>query len=221
MGEYVLAGVPVNWKTNNIYCTKMSSTHNPATFTYEQLMASFRESREEMRESREKMREYHEKSQKEWDEIKKQMKETDQRIARLGDRLGQLVEAMVEGGVVRMFKDLGYDFDVRNKSFQFRNKKLDIYGEIDFLLENGDFALLVEVKTKLSIDDVIDHRERLGKFRLWADARNDKRQFIAAVGGGVIQENVKVFALKQGMFVVQQSGESVEVLAPEGEPMVW
>jgi len=174
----------------------MSSLHNPATITYEQMMALFLETRE-------------------------QMKETDRKIAKLGDRLGQLVEAMVEGGIIRMFRDLGYDFDVCNKSFQFRNKELDIHGEIDFFLENGEFALLVEVKTNLTVDDVREHQDRLKKFRLWADARNDKRQFIAAVGGGVVQENVKIFALKQGMFVVQQSGENVEVLVPEGKPKVW
>jgi hypothetical protein len=94
-------------------------------------------------------------------------------------------------------------------------------GEIDFFLENGEFALLVEVKTNLTVDDVREHQERLQKFRLWADARNDKRQFLAAVGGGVVQENVRMFALKQGMFVVQQSGENVEVLVPEGKPKVW
>ena len=174
----------------------MSSTLNPAPFTYEQLMASFRESREEMKIIREQ-------------------------IARLGDRLGQLVAAMVEGGIVRMFKELGYEFDVYNPRYRFGNKALDIYGEVDLFLENGDVALLVEVKTNLSIDDIKEHQDRLEKFRLVADAKNDKRQFIAAVGGGVIQKNVRQFALKQGMFVVQQSGDNVEVIAPQGKPMVW
>jgi len=167
----------------------MSSAHNPATITYEQMMALFLETREQ--------------------------------IERSGDRLGQLVAAMVEGGILRLYKNLGYDFDVCNRNYNFGNKALDIYGEVDLFLENGDVALLVEVKTKLSIDDVKEHQERLEKFRLVADVKNDKRQFIVAVGGGVIQKNVRDFALKQGMFVVQQSGENVEVLAPKGKPKVW
>ena len=119
-----------------------------------------------------------------------------------------------------MFNDLGYEFDVYNPRYRFGNKTIG-YGEVDLLLENGDVALLVEVKTNLPLDDVRAHQERLEKFRLWADARNDKRQFLAAVGGGVVQENIKFFSLKQGMFVIQLSGENVEVIAPEGKPNVW
>jgi len=153
--------------------------------------------------------------------MREQMRETREQIARLGDRLGQLVAAMVEGGIVRMFKDLGYEFDVYTPRQRFGNKALNIYGEVDLFLENGDIALLVEVKTNLSIDDVKEHQERLENFRLVADVKNDKRQFIAAVVGGVIQKNVRDFALKQGMFVVQQSGENVEIIAPEGPPTAW
>ena len=141
--------------------------------------------------------------------------------AKLGDRLGELVQAMVEGGIKRIFNNLGYEFDVINPKHNFGNKALNVYGEIDILLENGDFALLVEVKTNLSVDDVKKHKKKLKDFRLVADAKNDKRQFIAAVGGGVVKKNVQEFALKQGMFVVQQSGENVEVFAPKGKPRIW
>jgi len=188
----------------------MSAIHNPAMYTFEQLMASIRESREEIREMREQMR-----------EMREQTKENERRYGRLSDRIGQLVQAMVQGGIIRMFRDLGYKFAVCNPNYNFGNEELDIYGEVDLFLENGEFALLVEVKTNLSVDDVKEHQERLEKFRLVADVRNDKRRFIAAVGGGVIQKNVRDFALKQGMFVVQQSGDNVEILVPEGKPMVW
>jgi hypothetical protein len=202
----------------------MSSTHHPVPYTFEQLMESFRESREEMKASREKSerewQEIREKSEREWQEIREQMKETRQQIAKLGDRLGELVQAMVEGGIKRMFQDLGYEFDVVNPEYEFGNKKIG-FGEIDLLLENGEFALLVEVKTNLTIKDVKEHQERLKKFRLWTAPKGDKRQFLAAVGGGVMKQNVRNFALKQGMFVVQQSGENIEILVPEGKPMVW
>jgi hypothetical protein len=195
----------------------MSATHNPATITYEQMMALFRESREEMKETREQIRETAESLK----ETKRLVDAIAKENAKLGNRLGELVEAMVEGGVLRMFEEVGYDFDVCTPKLRFGNRTLNIYGEVDLFLENGDLALLVEVKTNLTVDDVKEHQERLEKFRLVANAKNDKRQFIAAVGGGVVQENVRVFALKQGMFVVQQSGENVEILVPEGEPMVW
>jgi hypothetical protein len=173
------------------------------------------------RESKERMDQYalaQEKSRLEWEERAKRL---DKKISDLGDRVGQLVESMVEGGVVRLFRALGYSFNDISRAREFRQPALGISGEIDLFLENGDVALLVEVKTNLSVDDVKDHIERLEKFRSVADFRKDRRRFIAAVGGGVVRESVRNFALKQGMYVIHQSGENVEVISPDGEPRVW
>ena len=46
-------------------------------------------------------------------------------------------------------------------------------------------------------------------------------QFIAGAVGDVVKKNVQDYALKQGMFIVQQSGENVEIFVPEGKPMIW
>ena len=191
-----------------------------ATLTFEQMMALFHETREQQKETDRLLKE----TAREWRERNVELdwrwEETKQRMARLGDRLGELVAAMVEGGVLRMFGELGYRFDVFHPNYPFGNKELNIYGEVDLFLENGHCALLVEVKTNLSVKDVKDHAERLKKFRAVADAKNDKRRFLAAVSG-LVRKNVREFALKQGMFVVQQSGENVEVIPPKGKPKVW
>ena len=216
----------------------MSTTPNPATITFEQLMALSLKTEErldkiiesmketdrkwqEMREQQKESERKHEEAERKWQQTREDMKEANQRHGKLSDRIGDLIQAMVYGGIKRLFRELGYDFDVINQKYNFGKKELDIYGEVDLLLENGEFALLVEVKTNLSVKDVKEHKERLQDFRLVSDAKNDKRKFIAAVGGGVVPENVKKFALKQGMFVVQQSGENVEILVPEGKPKVW
>ena len=119
------------------------------------------------------------------------------------------------------FKQKGYEFTSCCRHKKFRIKEPYYCGEIDFLLENGDFACLIEVKTNLSVDDVKDHIEKLGKYRIDADGRGDNRRFLAAVGGGFVRENVRKFAQREGMFVVQQSGDNVEILVPEGKPKVW
>ena len=202
----------------------MSITHNPATFTYEQLVESFRVLTEKSGKTEEKLAELIElqkESDRKWQQTREDIKEANQRHGKLSDRIGDLIQAMVYGGIKRLFRDLGYDFDVINQKYHFGKRELGIYGEVDLLLENGEFALLVEVKTNLSVKDVMEHQKRLEDFRLVSDAKNDKRKFISAVGGGLVPENVGIFALKQGMFVIQQSGENVEVLAPEGKPMVW
>ena len=172
----------------------MSEQHSP--LTYEHIMALFLETREQMQETRE------------------QMKKTDKKIAALGNRLGELIEAMVEGGIVRKFRDLNYSFTQCARHVEFENRHIGVSGEIDLFLENGDCVLAVEVKTNLTIDDIRDHIERLGKYRRYLDNKGDKRKIIAAAGGGVVLKNVKEFAWKQGMYVVVLSGEAIEIVTP-------
>jgi len=216
----------------------MSATHNQKAFTHELLKEMFRKTDEKIAELAEIQKEVsiaqketdrivkenaaaQKENERQWQKMRADIKEANQRHGKLSDRIGDLIQAMVYGGIKRLFRDLGYDFDVVNQKYHFGKKELGIYGEVDLLLENGEFALLTEVKTNLSVDDVKEHQECLEKFRLVSDAKGDKRRFLAAVGGGLVQENVRLFALKQGMFVIQQSGENIEVLKPEGEPMVW
>jgi hypothetical protein len=89
------------------------------------------------------------------------------------------------------------------------------------MLENGDKALLVEVKTNLTTEDVQDHIERLEKMRKYADLHGDKRTFLGAVAGVVITDNVKAYSLKQGFFVIEPSGETFNITPPNGKPKEW
>ncbi|GHT43417.1 hypothetical protein FACS189443_7050 [Planctomycetales bacterium] len=190
--------------------TAQTTSSAPAAFTFEQLMESIRVTREEFLRSKEesdaewkKMKEFQQETDRilqETDQILKEnareMKETNKKIAELGNRIGELVEVMVEGGVVRKFRELGYPFTGCSRRYKFENKELEVSGEIDLFLENGDCALAVEVKTNCSVRDIQDQMDRMEKFRQYADARNDKRQFLAAVSGGVIHKMVQEYALK-------------------------
>ena len=189
--------------------------------TFEELREMFHETREQMRKTDKQIR----KTGEQIAELRRAQKESqdnfNKRFERLSSRIGELIESMVEGGIIRLFQAKGYEFTSCCRHKEFRIKEPYYCGEIDFLLENGDFACLVEVKTNLSVDDVKDHIEKLGKYRIDADSRGDNRRFLAAVGGGVVRENVRKFAQREGMFVVQQAGENVEILVPEGKPKVW
>jgi uncharacterized coiled-coil protein SlyX len=154
-------------------------------------------------------------------ETDRQMKATNRQMCKLTDRIGELVESMVEGGVIRLFQSLGYTFDRCSRRVKFGIKKDGTVGEIDLFLENGMYALLVEIKTNLLADDIEEHIERLQKFRIDSDRRGDKRRFLAAIGGGVVHVDVCNNALKRGFFVIQQSGENVTVIPPQGKPREW
>ena len=57
--------------------------------------------------------------------------------------------------------------------------------------------------------------------RRYADLHGDKRTFLGAVAGVVIADNVKEYALKQGFFVVEPSGETFNIIQPDNKPKEW
>ena len=89
------------------------------------------------------------------------------------------------------------------------------------MLENGEQAVAVEVKVTLRQGDIDDHLLRMEKIRKHADEHGDKRQFIGAIAAINIDESARNYALKQGLFVIEPSGEDVKVTKPEAEPRVW
>ena len=58
------------------------------------------------------------------------------------------------------------------------------------------------------------HFERLKKYRRYADAKGDKRRFIGAVAGAVVEGEAADVAHDNGMYVIVQSGEAVEIVTP-------
>jgi hypothetical protein len=80
----------------------------------------------------------------------------------------------------------------------------------------------VEVKTTLTDNDVREHVRRMEKLRLYADEHQDKRQLLGAVAGAIATEAAKAFAIKNGFFVLEQSGDTVRIGVPEDfEPRRW
>ena len=146
-----------------------------------------------------------------------QMKATDRRLNRkigaLGSRIGQIVESMVRGDIVGKFQALDYKVTRYAREVVFENKDLDIRGEIDLFLEDGDVSILVEVKTTLETVDVRKHIERLEKYRRYSDARKDERtqRFVGAVAGAVVKGETMSFAHENGIYVIVQSGKAVEI----------
>ena len=143
-----------------------------------------------------------------------QMKETDRRIGALTSRIGEIVENMVGGDIVGQFQALNIAIHSHSRDKTFGTKGTNESGQIDVFLENGDIVILIEVKTKLTADDVREHIERLEKYRRYG---KDKRRILGAVAGAVVSDDVIKFAHKQGLYVIVQSGEAVEIItSPEG-----
>jgi len=186
-----------------------------STLTYEGILEMFRETRQQMQETDRKIDRLFAEADRRMQETNRQMQETDKKISALGSRIGEIIESMVKGDIVAKFQALGYEVTEcsRNKFFEY--KKLGIRGEIDLFLDDGEIAVLIEVKTHLETADVRNHIERLEKYRRCTDAKGpNKRRFIGAVAGAVATDEAVKFAQENGLYAIVQSGKAVEIVAP-------
>ena len=93
--------------------------------------------------------------------------------------------------------------------------------EIDILVVNEGYVVLVEVKSTLKVDDVRDHLERLSQFREFFPEYADK-QILGAMAGIVIEEQADRFAYREGLFVIGQAGDTVRILNDrQFQPKTW
>ncbi|MDR0328505.1 MAG: hypothetical protein LBI05_09445 [Planctomycetaceae bacterium] len=174
--------------------------------------------REMSRESQQRFDQMSEKMRRSTEATDRQIKRTSREVGKLTTRIGRIIEHMVRGHIVDKFKVFGYAIGECSQNKKFGQDVVTPRGEIDLFLENGDVAILIEVKTTLETKDVRDHIERLEKFRRYTDMKGgDKRRFIGAVGGAVVTSEAETFAHENGMYVIVQSGKAVEIVTPPEE----
>ncbi|MBW4461849.1 MAG: YraN family protein [Nodosilinea sp. WJT8-NPBG4] len=137
----------------------------------------------------------------------------------LTTRWGQFVENLVEPSVVRLFRERG--IDVQETTRRMRSQRPGAEMEIDILAINGDAAVAVEVKSRLSRQDVEYFLERLQRFKQSFPHYADY-QIYGAVAGIEIDEGVDRFAYQRGLFVIKQTGDAVMIANNlTFQPVTW
>jgi hypothetical protein len=210
--------------------------------TFEKVWKMFQETREQMKETDRRFQETRSKQMRETDRrfqetdrrfqetdrrfqetreqiaaTGRQMRETDRKVGELTNRFGDMVEHMVVPNLLAKFKSLDFTFEVAHKNTEIKDEKNKIFLEVDAFLENGDKVMIVEIKATPTVKDVNDHVRRMEKMRQYADLRQDRRAYLGAVAGVVMSDSVKNHALKNGFFVAIPSGDTFNIIRPEGK----
>jgi hypothetical protein len=189
--------------------------------TFEKVWAMFQESDRRMQ----KLSEETAQQMRETDrQIREMNKETDKRIGDLGNRFGELAEHLVAPNIAEKFNALGFHFNYISTELReiIPDKSRQPAAEIDILLENRESIIGVEVKSKPSGRDVKDHVRRLEILRRYKDGIGDKRKIYGALAGAIMSSSVKTAALKAGLYVITQTGDTVKIDVPEGFiPKTW
>ena len=145
--------------------------------------------------------------------------DANQRLGKLSDRLGEFAEYQVRPAVIRLFQSR--NIPVREMIPNLSVQEGDEGIEVDLLVVNGQNAVAVEVKLKLSQDDVDEHLERLESFKRFMPRYGDVR-LAGAVAGMIVPTNVGRYAYRKGLYVLAQSGDTMTILNRDGfQPRVW
>ena len=160
---------------------------------------------------------------KQFKETDKQFKETDKKIKELSElftsQWGKLVESLVEGSVIRLFRDTG--IDVHYTSERVKGKIGGDNIEFDILAHNEVDLVVIEVKTTLRPKDVKEFLIKLGKFKNYFPTYTNHKirgsvAFLTAYAGAETQ------AQKEGLYAIKATGESAVILNPDGfKPRIY
>lgn len=192
-------------------------------FLKEQSQETERQLKEQTQETERLMREQSEitdqKLQALSQETSQQIKSVNQQIGFLGHRFGEFAEAQVRPGIVRLFQARGIAVERVIANLWVQKGQEGI--EVDLFVINGSDVVLVEVKSKLTQEDVDAHLERLEKFKRLMPEYADKRA-LGAVAGMVIAQDVDRYAYRKGLFVLGLSDDQVVILNDDKfQPQAW
>lgn len=163
----------------------------------------------ESREENERiLKESREETERKFQEMTIAIKAVNSSIGKLGNRLGEFIEEAVRPSAVRLFREVGIDVhEVQQNIIAQRNGESL---ELDLLVVNDNDAVAIECKSNLSVDDVNEHLARLDKIKRVLPRYKDNR-ILGAVAGMVIPEQVALYAIRKGLYVIGQNGDHLEL----------
>jgi hypothetical protein len=198
--------------------------------TFEKVWAGLQETKniikelaEQSKETDRKFQETDKKFEKMFQETDKKFKETERFLKEIGktigglnNRFGEIAEHLVAPGIAARFNELGYHFnDVMAGGRKIQDDKGQVIAEIDLWLENAETIAAVEVKVKPTLADITEHIKRLKIFREHREKNQEKpKVIIGAIAGAVFSQHVKEMAIKAGIYVITQSGDTVKIDVP-------
>jgi len=184
----------------------------PRGLTFEDVWAGLMENRQQLKE----LAEEHKKTER-------VVKQTNRQMGGLHRRFGELAEHMVAPGITRRFNELGYNFhSISAGGFRILDENGKVKTEVDLLLENEEYVIAVEVKTRPDAQDIEHHTKRLEILREHKTKHHDYRKIQGAIAGAIFPQEMKELAVKAGLYVLEQSGDTMKIDIPEGfVPREW
>jgi hypothetical protein len=157
-------------------------------------------------------------------ETDKQIQSLSKRFGDLGNSFGEVVEYMVAPGIADRFNERGYHFHgVYPGGLEVQDEQGRTLTEVDILLENDDFIIAVEVKSKPVFKDIAHHIKRLQILqRYFSKNPGFHKKIAGALAGATFSNDLKQAAIEAGLYVIVPSGSSIKLDIPQNfEPLYF
>jgi chromosome segregation ATPase len=134
-------------------------------------------------------------------------------VGGLNRSLGELIETLIAARLWEKFPD--YNLKRAYQRVPIFDEKNRIMTDIDILLSDTDMAMAVEVKRELDrIKDVDEHLKRMELIQKHPPAEVVGKKILGAMAGGVVDADVRRYAYESGFFVLELTGDTVELIPP-------
>lgn len=192
---------------------EIRESHKDAQKELREFRESQRESQKELEKLREAQAETDRQRRRLHEEVAQQFRETDKKIDKLGGHFdnhwGKLIEALVDGDLVKLLKERNIKVDKTITNFpgiyQGRNYEFDI------LAINSNELVVVEVKTTLWPQDVDKFSKRVEMFKKICPEYGNKTIYAGVAYLNKAQESPEK-AIQEGFFVIRATGSSASII---------
>jgi len=138
---------------------------------------------------------------------------------------GPFINNMLDEGIIEDFQALGYNVsDSVRKEHSLEDMEIRIKGEFDLTLVDTDVIILIKVEETLETKDVREHIEKITEYCChlasvgFVKPRHThllpSTRFFGAVAGAVAEKEAIDFAHQNGLYVIVQSSDTVEIITP-------
>ena len=150
-----------------------------------------------------------------------QIKNLSKQVGEITDTMGRFAEEQVRPKILELFRQRGIELEETHMHVRVE-KDGKFFLEIDMLLVNTTYCVVVEVKNTLRHKDIDNHLLRLAKLKQTPGRTIQGTTMYGAVAGMIINEEVEHYAAKNGLFILKPKGDDIEIRNTSGfKPRTW
>jgi len=143
-------------------------------------------------------------------DLKKHLKEIQQKIGGIDESNGLMAEEMIYNSLEKDMTFGGIKFDDIDRNVKLKSKFLNLQGEYDVVLKNGDTIAIIETKYKVrkeNIEKILN--KQLSDFRILFPMFSNYK-ILLGVGGMSFDKNAEEEAKKAGVGIIKILGDKIE-----------